>query len=168
MNYVQGGDNGTPLQKDVPHAENPPEGAVIDYYLKSAVSGPVTLAILDTSGKVLHTFSSEEPEFAAGSGGGGRRRGGIPNVSPLWQPAPPEPLSTHAGMHRIVWLPVADTGRGRGRGGGGGGFRSRGPRLTGSFTAKLTVNGRSYTQDFVVKPDPRGGEVADDDAGDDM
>ncbi|HET7565411.1 MAG TPA: glycosyl hydrolase [Gemmatimonadaceae bacterium] len=162
MNYVQGGDNGTPVQKDEPHAENPPDGAAIDYYLKSAAGGTVTLEISDDKGKVLHTFSSEEPEFAAGSGGGGRRRGGIPNVSPLWQPAPPSPLSTEAGMHRVMWLPVADSPRGGRGGGGGGGFRRRGPLLTGDFTAKLTVNGKSYTQTFTVKPDPRGGEMAED------
>ena len=28
--------------------------------------------------------------------------------------------------------------------------------LTGTFTARLTVDGRSYTQTLVVKPDPRG------------
>jgi hypothetical protein len=30
--------------------------------------------------------------------------------------------------------------------------------LTGTFTAKLTVNGKSYTQSFAVKPDPRAKE----------
>jgi len=43
INVQQGGDNGTPLQKDEPQATNPPNGAAIDYYLKSASSGPVTL-----------------------------------------------------------------------------------------------------------------------------
>ncbi|MEP7002351.1 MAG: hypothetical protein ABI969_17815, partial [bacterium] len=51
-NYVQGDDNGTPTQKDEPQAENPPPGAAIDYYLKSASSTPVTLEILDAGGKV--------------------------------------------------------------------------------------------------------------------
>ncbi len=35
INVQQGGDNGTPLQKDEPQAQNPPNGAFIDYYLKS-------------------------------------------------------------------------------------------------------------------------------------
>ncbi len=35
INYVQGGDNGTPLQKDEPQTPNPPNGAYIDYWLKS-------------------------------------------------------------------------------------------------------------------------------------
>jgi hypothetical protein len=57
-------------------------------------------------------------------------------------------------MHRIVWEPVIPppppppgTPAGFGRG--------EGTRITGTFTAKLTANGKSYTQTFTVKPDPR-------------
>ncbi|HEU4641151.1 MAG TPA: hypothetical protein VFS44_01765 [Gemmatimonadaceae bacterium] len=149
--YVQGGDNGTPMQRDEPRAENPPEGAYIDYYLKRDATGPVTLEILDASGKVLRTFSSEdEPEAADGGARG--RDGGIPNTSVLWRPTPPR-FSASAGMHRAVWLPVPpDEGRGRNR---GEGFRRRPPLLTGTFTARLTVNGQRYTQSFTVRPEPR-------------
>jgi hypothetical protein len=56
-------------------------------------------------------------------------------------------------MHRVVWLPVAPAPRGQ-AGGGGGGFGRRATPLTGTFTAKLTVNGQSYTQTFSVKADP--------------
>src|SRR5437762_891651 len=58
INYVEGTDNGTPLQKDEPQAENPPNGAAIDYYLKRAATTPVTIEILDSSGPVIRTFSS--------------------------------------------------------------------------------------------------------------
>jgi hypothetical protein len=55
-------------------------------------------------------------------------------------------------MHRVAWSPGGGGGRGGGgRGGRGGG----GGPATGTFTAKLTVNGRSYTQPFTIKPDPR-------------
>ncbi|MGH7620670.1 MAG: WD40/YVTN/BNR-like repeat-containing protein, partial [Gemmatimonadaceae bacterium] len=158
IDVLQGGDNGTPLQKDEPQALNPPEGAYIDYYLRQNATGPVTLEILDAAGAVLRTFSSEAPPAApaggrGGGGGRGGRGGGIPNTSALWRPTP-EPFSATAGMHRVVWLPVAPSagGGGRGRGGGRGGGASL---LTGTFTAKLTVNGRSYAQSFAVKPDPR-------------
>jgi photosystem II stability/assembly factor-like uncharacterized protein len=154
VNYLQGGDNGTPVQKDEPQAENPTSGAPIDYYLKSDAPGPVTLEILDSTGATLRTFTSDATASAAGPGGG---RGGIPNTTALWRPAP-EPFSAKAGMHRVVWNPIATAPGGRGGrgGGGGGGFgRGGGAPLTGSFTAKLTVNGRSYTQPFTVKPDPR-------------
>jgi photosystem II stability/assembly factor-like uncharacterized protein len=146
INVLQGGDNGTPLQKDEPQAPNPPNGVVIDFYVKSTPAGAVTLEILEANGAVAHAFSTEAPVPAAPGRGGG----GIPNTSPLWR-TPPEPFSASAGMHRVVWLPVMGGGRG-GRGGGRGGGA---PMLTGTFTAKLTVNGRSYTQTFTVKADPR-------------
>jgi photosystem II stability/assembly factor-like uncharacterized protein len=163
INYVQGGDNGTPMQKDEPQAVNPPNGAVIDYYLKTAASGPVTLEILDAAGATLQTFTTEPEVAVAVPAGRGGRGGGIPSTSPLWRPAP-EPFSGTAGMHRVVWAPVQapPAGRGgrggRGGGGGGGGRGRGGVRLTGAFTAKLTVNAQSYTQPFNVKPDPRGTE----------
>jgi photosystem II stability/assembly factor-like uncharacterized protein len=151
---VQGGDDGTPFQKDEPQAENPPDGAFLYYYLKADATGPVTLEILDDAGATLETMSSVAPPPAAvgrrGAAGGG---GGIPNTSPLWRPAP-QPFAATAGLHRAVWRPVA---RERGAGPGGGGFFGRPVTLlTGAFTAKLTVGGTTYTQRFSVKPDPRG------------
>ncbi|HVZ78681.1 MAG TPA: hypothetical protein VG818_11930, partial [Gemmatimonadaceae bacterium] len=151
--WAQGGDDGTPLQKDEPQAPNPPNGAFLYYYLRSSASGPVTIDIMDSTGKVVHTFTNQpaaEAPAPGGRGGGAGRggRGGIPNVSPLWQQAP-EPFATSAGLHRVVWVPMAGGGRGRGFGRGGG------APLTGAFTAKLTVNGQSYTQPFTVRADPR-------------
>jgi photosystem II stability/assembly factor-like uncharacterized protein len=147
-----GSDNGTPLQKDEPEAPNPPNGAPIDYYLKTNATGPVTVEVLDESGAVVATFSNTmSAQPAAGFGGGrGGRGGGIPNTTALWRPAP-EPFATTAGMHRVVWTPVSGGGRGRGFGRGGGGAI-----LTGTFTARLTVGGKSSTQTFVVKAAPGG------------
>ena len=154
INVVQGGDDGTPLQRDEPQAANPPSGAVIDYWLKANAAGPVTLEILDANGTSLRTFSSAAAPAAPGAGGfGGGAPGGIPRVSALWRPAP-EPFSAEAGMHRVVWLPVAPPPPGQ-RGGGGFAFFRQRTLLTGTFTAKLTVNGQTYTQTFEVKPDPR-------------
>jgi photosystem II stability/assembly factor-like uncharacterized protein len=157
INVIQGGDNGTPVQKDEPQAQNPPDGAIIDFYLKNAASGVVTLEILDAAGTVVRTFSTEPA--APGSLGGRGRGGGIPNTSPLWRTAP-EPFSASAGMHRVVWSPL-----GGGRGGGGGGRGGRGggaggapatpQQVTGTFTARLNVNNQSYTQTFAMKADPR-------------
>jgi photosystem II stability/assembly factor-like uncharacterized protein len=143
----QGGDDGMRMQKDEPQAENPPDGAYIDYWLREDAKGPVTLEILGGDGTVLHTFSSEEAPRPARRGGGG----GIPNTAIIWR-EPPAPFSAKAGMHRAVWKP--NTGRR-----GGCRFR-RGPQepqvtLPGEFTARLTVNGKSYTHTFTVKPDPR-------------
>ncbi|MDQ2889024.1 MAG: hypothetical protein M3R65_00540 [Gemmatimonadota bacterium] len=151
VSYIEGGDEGTPLQKDEPQTENPPSGAAIDYYLKSAASGPVTIEILDSSGAVLHTFT-DAPSGAAPATGRRGATGGIPNTSALWRPAP-ERFDVGAGMHRVVWNPTRPEPAAAG--GGGGGFRRRATPISGTFTAKLTVNGKSYTQTFVVKPDPR-------------
>jgi photosystem II stability/assembly factor-like uncharacterized protein len=83
----------TPLTPETPVGQNPPEGAVIDYWLGSAPKGPVTLEIRDSSGAVIQRFSSADtPErppaeryFQAG-----------------W--VKPEPvLSAAAGEHRWVW-----------------------------------------------------------------
>ena len=155
----QGSDNGTPTQKDEPQAQNAPNGATIDYYLKSTTTGPVSIEILDARGACLAIFTSapqaDSSCGAAGRGGGRDGRGaaaggagGIQNTSALWRPAP-EAFSTEAGMHRVTWTPG---GGGRGF---GGGRDAATPAPTGTFTARLTVNGQTYTQTFAVKPDPR-------------
>jgi len=140
INVIPGDDNGTPLQRDEPQALNPPDGAFIDYYLKAAAPA-VTLEIFDAAGKVLRKWPAEPGTVAQG----GRGASGLPRVSPLWQPVL-EAFSTAAGMHRVVWRPVAPAEPPR-RGGGA--------RLTGTFTARLTVNGRASTQAFALRPDPR-------------
>src|SRR5260221_6560961 len=53
-------DDGTPTQKDEAMAENPPVGAIIDYYVKTA-SGPLTLEILNGSGATIRRYSSADP-----------------------------------------------------------------------------------------------------------
>jgi len=149
VDYQQGGDNGTPFQKGEAQAENPPEGAFIYYWLRSDASGPVRLEILDEQGQVRQTFSSEASGAGSGRGRGGR---GIPNTSPLWRPDP-EPFATDAGMHRVVWN--SHGGGGRGFGGGRGGRGGPAPSATGTFTARLTVGGRTYSESFTIQADPR-------------
>ncbi len=143
---VQGGDNGTPWQKDEPQAENAPTGAVIDYYLKAA-SGPITIEILDSAGKVLRSVTSAAPAAPAPT---------PQTVSQLWL-NPPAPPSAAAGQHRWVWdLRETPPAPPAGGGGGGGGFGRRAlPMQTGTFTVRLTAGGQAYTQPLTVKPDPR-------------
>ncbi|HTM25239.1 MAG TPA: hypothetical protein VL225_08600 [Vicinamibacterales bacterium] len=150
-------EQGTPLPKDEPSADNPPAGAIIDYYLKAAPAGPVALEILDSAGTVVRRFASDD-----------RPQPRDPNtlaVQTVWAPAG-EPLPATPGLHRWVWdlrgtPPAGAAGRGRGAGGGGGGGggggRGRGGQpLLGAYTVRLTVDGKTYTQPFVVHPDPRG------------
>ncbi|HXY19038.1 MAG TPA: hypothetical protein VEH83_03505 [Gemmatimonadales bacterium] len=153
VNVIQGGDDGTPLQKDEPQAANPPNGAAIDYWLRAAATGPVTLDILDAGGTLVKSYLSEAPPAPAGARAGEPAAAGLPRVSPLWQAAA-ESFPATAGLHRVVWNPVMEL---RGGPGAGGGPRRQVRLLTGTFTARLTVNGQTYTQTFAVLPDPRSG-----------
>jgi hypothetical protein len=145
-----GGGGGTPLPYGSAETENPPTGAIIDYYLKSAASGPITLEILDAKGKNVRTYSSAE----GAGGGGGRGRGGAAQNIPAYWNRTPETLSAAAGMHRWTWdvhyATSADAGGGRGGRGGGGGIWA----VPGNYTVKLTADGKSYTQQLAVKMDP--------------
>jgi len=144
-----GGGGGTPLPYGSPEAENPPNGAIIDYYLKTGASGPVTLEILDSAGKPVRKYSSDDRAP--------RVNPQTMNIPAYWV-RPAETLSAEAGMHRWVWdVRYASVGGGGGRGGGGGGFFGGGGglwALPGAYTVKLTVNGQTYTQSLEVKMDP--------------
>jgi len=146
-------DNGTPTQKDEPEADNPPGGAVIDYYLKTAATGPVTIEILNAGGTVIRHYSSSDPAPVVDVN--------TLAVNLAWSRLP-EPLSAVAGMHRWVWdfrpdPPAGGRGRGgRGAGGGGGGGRGGPPPVaTGAYSVRLTANGKTLTQPLTLKPDPR-------------
>jgi photosystem II stability/assembly factor-like uncharacterized protein len=147
VTLTPGSDNGTPMPRDEPLAENPPYGAMIDYYLKANVSGPVTLEILDPAGDLIRKYSNEDK---------------APAVNPDTLSIPvswvrtPEPLSTAAGMHRWIWdlRPTAPV-RTAGSGGGFGGRGGAAVVLPGTYTVRLTAAGKSYTQSLPVKMDPR-------------
>lgn len=153
INFIEGTDNGTPLQKDEPHAENPPNGVMIDYYLKRAATTPVVIEILDAGGAVIQKFTSDPNAQtpAAGRGAGGRAAAGIPRVSPLWQ-TPALVPSTSAGMHRVTWNPLRPRPRGAPPPDEGGPLDRH---YIGNFSARLTVHGKTFTQSFTVNPDPR-------------
>ncbi|HSE16259.1 MAG TPA: hypothetical protein VLB46_04355 [Pyrinomonadaceae bacterium] len=141
-----GNDNGTPMPRDEPIAENPPFGAMIDYYLKSSVSGPVTIEIVDPAGDVVRKYSSEDKPAPV-------------NLETLNIPAywvrTPESLSTAAGMHRWIW-DLRPTPPPRPAGGGGFGGRGGAPLvLPGRYMVRLSVGGKSLTQPLIVRADPR-------------
>jgi photosystem II stability/assembly factor-like uncharacterized protein len=81
----------TPLNPDVPAAENPPDGAVIDYFLKSPAHN-IKLEIYDSVGTLVRSYSSQGPaglDYKV-------------NVPSDWL-APASLLPTAAGLHRFVW-----------------------------------------------------------------
>src|SRR5207244_268217 len=51
----------TPLAVEVPAAHNPPEGAVIDYWLPAVPDGATTLTITDARGRVVRRFTDTAP-----------------------------------------------------------------------------------------------------------
>jgi photosystem II stability/assembly factor-like uncharacterized protein len=144
-------DHGTPQPRDEALAENPPNGAIIDYYLKTSASSPVTLEILDPAGESVRRYSSEDRTPLVNPD--------TLNIPAFWRPTP-EPLSKAAGMHRWIWdlrpaPPPPRTGSGAGSGSGDE-FGNQTPMvLPGTYTVKLTTAGVSYTQPLVVKMDPR-------------
>jgi photosystem II stability/assembly factor-like uncharacterized protein len=84
---------GTPVPKDEPVAENPPSGAILDYWL-GASTPDVALEIRDASGAVVRKFSNADPVKPPDAG--------KLVVTPDWEKEPPA-LSGEAGMHRFVW-----------------------------------------------------------------
>ncbi|MBZ5664849.1 MAG: glycoside hydrolase [Acidobacteriia bacterium] len=144
----------TPLPPEEPAGQNPPDGAMVDYWLKAAPSAPVTLEIVDgLSGKVVRHFSSaDKPEPVNPK---------ELNVPTYWI-RPARTLSAAAGMHRFVWdlhypepdvlsheYPISaiyhDTPR----------YPLGAAVLPGSYRVVLTVGGKSYTQPLTIRMDPR-------------
>jgi photosystem II stability/assembly factor-like uncharacterized protein len=140
----------TPLPQEEPAGQNPPDGAVIDYYLKQDASGPVSLDILDASGKTIRHYTSADTLY------------GVPDVNiPLYWIRPQQILSAKAGAHRWLWdlhlqplnlppaYPISAV------------YANTAPSATapwvlpGTYTVRLTVNGNSYTQPLTVRLDPR-------------
>ncbi len=145
----------TPLPADEPAGENPPDGAVIDYSLANAASGPVTLEILDAQGKIVRRYSSVDPPERS-------TEELEKELIPHYWLRGTKTLATEAGMHRWIWdlryatpasttheYPIAavphDTP-----------WYPLGPLvLPGQYTVRLTVNGQSYTAPITVRMDPR-------------
>jgi photosystem II stability/assembly factor-like uncharacterized protein len=145
----------TPLPPDEPTGANPPDGAMIDYYLGRTASAPVTLEILDARGQLVRKFSSaDKPDVTEAE----LRK----QLIPLYWVRPFRSLSADAGMHRWVWdlhYPAPDSTRHDYPISAIPGDTPRYPLgptvLPGSYTARLTANGKSYTANFTVKMDPR-------------
>lgn len=154
----------TPLPPETPAGQNPPDGAILNYVLKTAPAGEISLAILDAKGNAVRRFTSDgkAPELP------------LPNVPGYWF-GPVPVLPKKAGLNRFVWdlrypdpdaLPYAysgglleyteytladhaipgDTPR----------RQPQGPLATpGDYTLELTVDSQTYRQPLVVKLDPR-------------
>jgi len=140
----------TPMPQEEPAGQNPPDGAIIDYYLKEKSTGVVLLEIKDAAGKTVRKFSSDDKPYPI-----------PPNNVPTYWLRPQQILSGDVGAHRFLWdmhytplsnipnYPIAAI------------EYNTVPTPTspwvmpGTYSAVLTVNGKSITQTFIITIDPR-------------
>ena len=147
----QGSD--TPLPPETPAGQNPPDGAIVDYYLDADARGPVTLEIYTATNRLVRRFAStdtpepiNEKDLAV----------------PMYWVRQPRVLPATKGHHRWVWdlhypapdafehdYPISAIYR----------DTPRGPEgvlaVPGTYTLRLTVDGKAYTQPLTLKMDPR-------------
>jgi hypothetical protein len=141
----------TDIERRGPVGDNPPPGAILDYYFKTAPKEEVKLEIFDSSGKLVRRLSSQEKkEF---------------EQPPEWPDQVKEvtTIPAAAGMNRYAWNlrwepPVKIPGA----------FYSdqgpQGPIATpGQYTVRLTVGGQSQTQPLELAMDPRMKDMKMDD-----
>ena len=142
----------TPFPPEIPHALNPPLGAVIYYYLGSKPSGNVTIEISDSNGKVIRHMSSAPMPPSNDS---------PPPVPDFWLEKP-EPLPAEPGTNRISWNlrydspPASNHSYEINANPGQTPASPEGPLvLPGDYTVALTVEGKTYRQTVTVRNDPR-------------
>ncbi len=140
----------TPLPPDEPAGQNPPDGAIIDYYLSNNATNEVTLQITDAKGNVVRRYSVNDTAYK------------MPDVNvPLYWIRPQQILSAKKGAHRFIWdlhyTPLAEgilfpmTAV----------YMNTPPQITspwvmpGTYTVQITVNGTAYKQSLTVVMDPR-------------
>ena len=138
---MAGGGGGFGVPAGAPIGANPPNGAVINYYLKEKPKQEISIEFLDASGASVRKFS------AGVTRGGGAAGPQIPGQ----QPVPME-----IGLNRFVWnyrLPNATGLPGLIMWGGS----LNGPRIVpGNYQVRLSVDGKVVgTEPFVLKADPR-------------
>ncbi|HKW75786.1 MAG TPA: hypothetical protein VJN64_09695 [Terriglobales bacterium] len=142
----------TPLPPDFPAGANPPDGAVIDYYLHSPPEQPVTLEIKNSEGEVVRKYSSADKQQGIDP---------LLNIPTYWV-RPSHVLPATEGMHRWLWdmhypdvpgveteYPIAAVPHNTVP-------QPSGPWVVpGQYIVVLTVDGKSYSQSLTVKMDPR-------------
>jgi photosystem II stability/assembly factor-like uncharacterized protein len=145
----------TPLPPEFPAGKNPPDGAIIDYYLASGASGPVTLEIFDARNQLVRKYASTDKPLDMA-------KIAAENPIPMYWVRPAQILPVAAGMHRFVWdlhyappdslaheYPISaiihDTPR----------YPLGAFALPGEYMVKLTADGKTYSRPLTVKMDPR-------------
>ncbi|MGA7379652.1 MAG: hypothetical protein WBX03_02270, partial [Terriglobales bacterium] len=146
--------SGSPLPPEEPTAENPPNGAVIDYYIKGATS-QVKLEIFDARHALVRRFSSDSNQV---------KKHAPAAVAERWFPEL-QVLGKSPGMHRFVWnLATGGSGSESGEPADDDDyFAPHPPRVVpGTYELRLTVDGKTWTQPLKVAMDPRSTATPDE------
>ncbi len=146
-----------PMNLELPHAPNPPYGALIYYHLSKKPGGEIKLQIFDSANKLVRTITSTQPAMYV-----------RPPYPDYWlKPSAERALSTDVGTNRINWDLRYDDPPGfnpdiNNQMNSSPGSVTPAPHgpwaLPGTYTLKLIVDGQTYTQTLVVHNDPRIGE----------
>jgi hypothetical protein len=146
------------VERRLPVGDNPPAGAVIDYYLKSkpAEGEIIALEVLSADGKLIRRIANHRPNDAADQ----------PEEWPDRE-KPVDVIPDAAGANRFAWdLRWEDPEKIPGA------FYSddgpRGPLVSpGHYQVRLIVGGKAQTVPLEVVPDPRlEGQLSDRDVSD--
>ena len=148
-----------PMNPEMPHAENPPFGALIYYHLSKKPAGEIKLQIFDSENNLVRTITSIQPPMYQ-----------RPPYPDYWLMSSNErALSTEVGTNRINWdlryddPPGVDPDINNQMNSAPDQVTPapHGPAaLPGTYTVKLLVDGATYTQTLVLHNDPRVGEGA--------
>ncbi len=146
-----------PMNPELPHAENPPFGALIYYHLSKKPTGDIKLQISDSAGKLVRTITSVVPPKVE-----------RPPYPDYWLKSPESrALSTNIGTNRTNWNLRHDDPPGynpdiNNQMNAAPDSVTPAPHgplvLPGTYTLKLIVDGQTYTQTVVIHNDPRIGE----------
>lgn len=142
----------TPIPPDEPAGQNPPEGVALDWWLAKDAAGPVTIEVLDARGRLVRRASSSDPVAPIAT---------ADNTPDYWMRRESVPGAT-AGAHRWWWdlhenaPPTAERGWPMTAIAHETPAEPRGAWVTpGSYTVRLTADGRTHEQPLTVRMDPR-------------
>lgn len=148
----------TPLPPEEPAGQNPPDGAILDYKLAQAAQN-VKLEIVDANGNVIRSFANTDKLLPIDSTA-------LPH--PTYWIRPQQQLSTKAGHHRFVWDLRHEPPRGADRDFSIAAVYKNTPSEPlgpfahpGTYTVRLTVDGKTQTQNIDIQLDPRV-EISED------
>jgi photosystem II stability/assembly factor-like uncharacterized protein len=141
-----------PLPPEEPAGQNPPDGAILDYYLP-VEAGEVRLEILTRSREIVRQYSSKDKPEQVDS---------LLVQYPMYWIRPQQMLSKQAGHHRFTWdlryaepqgaprqLSIAAVYKNTPTG-------PQGPFVTpGTYVVRLTVDSVAIEQPIIVRLDPR-------------